>query len=126
MTSFYIFMFVMALIIPAVMIIIGTIFIKRPPRRINGLYGYRTARSRKSQETWDFAHHFSGRVFLRVGTITLVPSVIVMLLINDRSEDTVGWIGGILELVQCAFLFLSILLTERALRKNFDEIGRKL
>lgn len=126
MTPFYIFMFIMSLLIPLVMIIIGAVFIKRPPKKINGIYGYRTRMSRKSQETWDFAHLFSGRIFFRMGIVMIVPSVIVMLLVHGRSEDTVGFVGGILELAQCVFLVLPIPFTERALRENFDENGRRL
>ena len=47
--AFYIFMFVMSLVIPTVMIVTGTVFIKRPPKKINGIFGYRTRMSRKSQ-----------------------------------------------------------------------------
>ena len=123
--GFYIFMFVMSLVIPAVMIIIGAFFLKRPPKKINGIYGYRTALSRKSQETWDFAHHYSGRLYLIIGLIMVIPSVIVMLLACGRDMDTVGWIVGGVELVQCVFLILPIIFTELALRRNFDENGRK-
>ena len=45
----------MLLLIPAVMIVVGAVFLKRPPKRVNGFYGYRTQRSMSSQEAWDFA-----------------------------------------------------------------------
>jgi hypothetical protein len=125
MTSFYVFMFAMALLIPVVMIIIGVVFIKRPPKKINGIYGYRTKMSRKSQETWDFAHHYFARIFLWTGIFMMIPSAVVLFLIYGQDADTVGRTGGILEFIQCVFLFLPILFTERALRKNFDENGRR-
>ena len=57
----------MLLLIPAVMIVIGAVFLKRPPKRVNGFYGYRTARSMSSQEAWDFAHRVCGRLWLGCG-----------------------------------------------------------
>lgn len=40
--GFWIFMTVMNLVLPFVMIVIGYIFIKNPPKEINHLAGYRT------------------------------------------------------------------------------------
>ena len=53
---------------------------KRPPRKINDLYGYRTAMSMKSQETWDFAHRYCGRIWLWSGAGILLLSVIAMVI----------------------------------------------
>ena len=54
--GFWIFMVCMNLIVPLTMVGFGAVFLRRPPRKINGAYGYRTARSMASQEAWDFAH----------------------------------------------------------------------
>jgi hypothetical protein len=35
--------------------VVGIVFWTYPPKKINEFYGYRTTRSRKSQEAWDFA-----------------------------------------------------------------------
>jgi uncharacterized membrane protein len=37
---------------------------KYPPKSINSLYGYRTARSMKSQENWDYAQSMSARMMM--------------------------------------------------------------
>ena len=52
---FWLFCLCMDLLIPAAMLLLGRHFLTRPPKTINGLYGYRTARSMKNQATWDFA-----------------------------------------------------------------------
>jgi len=56
--GFWLFMLINNLIVPAIMIGIGRIFVSHPPKKINGIYGYRTKRSMKNNETWRFAHHY--------------------------------------------------------------------
>ena len=51
--AFWLFLTAMDLLIPAIMVGIGARFLKHPPKTINALYGYRTARSMKNQETWN-------------------------------------------------------------------------
>ena len=60
-------MLAMDLIIPLSMIFLGKYFSKRAPKEINMLFGYRTTRSTKNQDTWQFAHHFFGRLWYKMG-----------------------------------------------------------
>jgi uncharacterized membrane protein len=41
------------------LLVIGYLFYRFPPKKINPLYGYRTPRSMRSQEAWDFANKYS-------------------------------------------------------------------
>ena len=54
--GFWLFCTVCGLLIPAVMLFFGQRFLNKPPKKINSLYGYRTSRSMKNQQTWDCAH----------------------------------------------------------------------
>ena len=45
-----------------ILIVVGFILLKYPPKEINSLYGYRTEKSMKSQEAWDFAQIFSSKL----------------------------------------------------------------
>ena len=54
--AFWLFYGAMNLLIPAIMLFFGTRFQRRSPEKINHIYGYRTARSMRNQETWKFAH----------------------------------------------------------------------
>ena len=47
--AFWLFLTAMDLLIPAIMVGFGRRFLKHPPKTINALYGYRTARSMKNQ-----------------------------------------------------------------------------
>jgi uncharacterized membrane protein len=118
-------MFVMDMLIPVTMIILGRIFRKQAPEKINHLYGYRTSMSMKNRETWEFAHEYFGRIWYISGFVLLVLSAAVMLSVLGQDVGTVGTVGGILCAVQCIPLIVPVIFTEIALRKNFDSDGRR-
>ncbi|WP_130868235.1 SdpI family protein [Intestinimonas massiliensis (ex Afouda et al. 2020)] len=123
--GFWIFCLAMNLLLPVIMLVFGRLFQKKPPRQINGLYGYRTAWSMKSQETWNFAHKLCGRLWFRLGLILLPVSVCAMLPALGRSVDAVGIWCCVVEGVQLVVLIGSIIPVERALKRTFDDFGRK-
>ena len=112
---------IMNLMLSGMMILFGWMFLHKPPKKINDLFGYRTARSSKSQAAWDFAHHYIGGLWFRIGIVLLPLSVIIMLPVLGKGEDMVGLVGGILCLVQVIVMILSIYPTERALKQQFGE-----
>ena len=124
--GFWIFMLAMTLLIPGVMIGFGGYFKNHPPKEINYIFGYRTARSMKSKETWDFAHRHFGRLWVTYGWILLPISAAVMVLAFGRDKDMVGTFGAAVCLAQVLVIILSIIPTEMALKKNFDENGKKI
>lgn len=123
--GFWIFMMVIDLLIPITMVGFGKYFSKNAPKEINEVFGYRTSMSMKTKDTWEFAHHYCGRLWLKIGCIILVLSVIVMLFVIGKDESVVGIFGGILCGIQLVFLIGSIFPTERALKSNFDEHGNR-
>ena len=123
--GFWIFMLVMDLLIPFTMVAFGKYFIKNAPKEINKVFGYRTPMSMKNKETWEFAHHYCGKLWLIIGCIMLVPSVIAMLFVIGKDESVIGTFGGILCVVQLVFLIGSIFPTEIALKNNFDKHGNR-
>lgn len=123
--GFWIFCLAMNLLIPVIMLAFGWLFQKKPPRRINGVYGYRTARSMKNEETWLFAHKICGRLWFRLGVILLPASTCAMLPVMGQSVDTVGIWCCVVAAVQLAVLVGSIFPVEQALKRTFDDFGRK-
>ena len=123
--GFWIFMLLTALLSPLTMICFGARFVSKPPDRINAVYGYRTRRSMKNADTWRFAHSHFGRLWKHIGWVLLPLSVIAMLLVRGRGEAAVGRTGTILMLVQMIVLLVPVFATERALKEQFDENGRK-
>ncbi|MBO3381690.1 SdpI family protein [Clostridium perfringens] len=123
--GFWIFMMVMELLIPLIMIILGKQFSKKAPKEINYLFGYRTSMFMKNKDTWEFAHKYCGRLWLKIGYIMFVVSFIIMLFVLGKGEQSIGTLGGALCMIQCVVLVASIFPTERALRKNFDKYGNR-
>ena len=115
----------MELLIPGCMTLLGRSFTKNPPGEINGGYGYRTARSMRNRETWDFAHAYSGRFWYRAGRPVLVVSLIWMVLLFGKDVDTVGNSALVLTAIQMIPFLAVVPATERALEREFDDLGRK-
>ena len=105
------------------MVFIGKRFQKKPPKEINGIYGYRTAMSMKNKETWEYAHHCCGKLWYVSGLIMLPVTVIVLACVFGKGNNCVGNVGGIVCTLQCVVIIGTIVVTERELKKRFDRNG---
>ena len=123
--AFWIFVLAFDLLIPLLMLGFGKSFMKNPPAEINPGYGYRTIMSSKNQDTWDFAQRYMGKVWYQAGRVLLIPSALPLLLVLGRDVGTVGVVGLVVSGVQLVVMLGSILVTERALKKNFDKNGKR-
>ena len=119
-------MLLVILIIPLMMVGFGLLLMKNPPKTINSYYGYRTRRSVKSQDTWDFAHYYFGKLWLVCGLVSLPVSLIPICIVLGNSEQVISTTGLIVLGLQTLLMLVTIILTERALKKNFDEFGKAL
>ena len=122
---FWWFMCVCVLIIPMILIVGGRMMWKHCPKKINGIYGYRTARSMKNMDTWKFAHEYCGRLWWKMGLIMLVPTIVIQIPFFHSSEDVVSIVGMILSAVQILALMVSAFSTEAALKRTFFEDGTR-
>ena len=122
---FWWFMLICNLLLPVIMMAAGRMMWRHCPKKINGIYGYRTRRSRMNQDTWRFAHEFCGRLWWRAGLFMVVPTILVFLPFLHSSDEAIGAIGLIPCLIQCAVMLLSIAATEHALKRTFTEEGRR-
>lgn len=97
---------------PAIMISIVAVAVLRlfPPRKINGLYGYRTKRSMQSQKKWDFAQKYSAGLGLYLMAALLAVQVLTTIVIPDSVFSRLGLIA--LLLIAIAFVIYK---TEREL-----------
>lgn len=116
---FWITMFICNLMIPLLMLGAGYMMDKHPPKKINGVYGYRTGRSMRNMETWNYAHHYCGKLWVKYGAVMLIPTIAVQLPFVKSSENVVGIIATVVIIVQTCALILPVFFTERALRKKF-------
>lgn len=113
------------IIIPALMIICGKYYIKKAPKNINHFVGYRTTRSMKNNETWKFAHKYFSKMWYKWGLIMIPISILPMVFVIGRDEDTIGTLGAIICSLQIVPILVSIVFTEKALKDNFDEEGNR-
>ena len=94
-------------------IITGQLVLRYPPKKINDFYGYRTARSKRSQEHWDFAQKESSKYIIQSGYYCLLTCVPFILFETGKAAV---WIAIILATL---YPFISIIQTEKALKKKF-------
>lgn len=113
------------ILIPGLMIICGKYYIKKAPKNINHFVGYRTSRSMKNNETWKFAHNYMGKLWFKYGVGLLIVSVLLMFLPIGQDEDAVGGLAAIITTVQVFVMIVPGVLTEKALKENFDEEGNR-
>ena len=78
----------------------------------------------KNQETWRFAHQYSGKIWLSSGLALLPISIVAILFVYGKSVDITGIAGLIIVIAQIIVMICAIPLTEAALKRNFDELGR--
>lgn len=120
-----IFIFVSNLIIPIMMLFFGITFKNQGPKKINGFYGYRTSMSMKNKETWNFAHRYCGKLWTKLGLITLFLSIIISFIILNFDEEIQGIVVAIIVTAQTILLIASIFPVEKELKKNFDKDGNR-
>ena len=100
----------------------GAVFWACPPRQINEFYGYRTTRSRKSQEAWDFAQKYSAKMMTVLGLVALIVAAAAHLFRNSlciNSDYLMLYDICITLLLTIIVVMPPIILTELELRKRF-------
>ena len=105
-----------------IILVVGIVFWMYPPKKINEFYGYRTTRSRKSQEAWDFAQRYSAKLITMFGLAALVVAAIAHWLRNSLcfNSDFLMLYDICMTLPLPIIVVLSpIVLTELELRKRF-------
>ena len=123
----WVFMLAMNLLIPVTMIGFGRVFTKNPPRKINKGFGYRSKRSMKNQDAWDFAQRYMGKVWWKWGW-TLLPLAVLgqaLTLLCPSMESVSNW-GLVLTTAETAVMMATIIPVERALKQTFDKDGNRL
>ena len=116
---FWWFILICDLLVPIIMFAGGIIMSKHCPKHINGLFGYRTARSMKNMDTWKFAHEYCGKIWRKVGVASFIITVLIHLPFYHSSEDTIGVFSLVVMFLQLIALIVPIFLTEKALKRTF-------
>ena len=108
------------------MIGVGLFLEKKGPQKINLLFGYRTPMSMKNKNTWKFGNLYAGKLLWRSGCVMLIVTLAATLPLRGSEASAIRTVGLILIIFHAVLLIGSIVLTEIALRKNFDNHGNRL
>ena len=120
---FWWFMLFCNILYSFVMIIGGWFMWKHCPKTINSVCGYRTRRSKLNMDTWKFANENCGKRWWKVGWMMLIPTIVVQIPFYGKSDDAIGILSLILGGIECCILLISILPTEKVLKKTFNNDG---
>jgi uncharacterized membrane protein len=116
MEDFFTQLMIPSLISGIIFTVIGYVMYTFPPKEINGLYGYRTSSSIKSQERWDFSQRYSSLQMIKGGAAMIVLSLLAGFI---PVTDALKQIAGLVVLVLCAIYLIAS--TEMALKKQFPK-----
>ncbi len=116
--------FLCDLIIPLISVLAGFVMYKHPPKRINSVYGYRTNMSMKNMDTWQFAHQYSGKLMVRLG-VKMTLSALVLVLFYNAADLVIEIASAVISIIQVVGLVAPVILTEKELKKHFDENGAR-
>ncbi|KJD36528.1 hypothetical protein PW52_02425 [Tamlana sedimentorum] len=114
--SFHNPLFFIPLVSGLIFISTGFVMLKFPPKKINGLYGYRTSSSMKNQERWDFSQKLASIEMIKLGAVLTLTSVIGLIF---KTDDKIGMLLG-LALMMLIVVFL-IIRVENAIKKKFTK-----
>lgn len=117
--AFWWFMLTCALLCPAIMVFCGLLYLKRPPKGINAFYGYRTPRSLRSRESWEYSQRYFGRLILIVGAACLPVCVLPLLLVRNMGETPIAVAGLSAAFFGLIALLITVFMTEAELRRKF-------
>ena len=107
------------LVMGALFMLTGLILLNFPPKKINWLYGYRTPRSMKNQETWNFAQSYSAKEMIRLGGLLLLVSGAGLFYQPKANNSTVVGLG--LMIIVAVILIIRV---EIAIKNRFDKKKR--
>ena len=118
---FWLATFILNLMIPLILLLIGNFYLKKPITKLNWTRGYRTERSMQNQETWEFAQKHFGNNCYRTGFIFTLLTIVLMLSVFGQHPQTIGILGNTLGTVEGFTLVYVLATTEYALKKKYDK-----
>lgn len=95
-------------LIPILMIITGYLMHKYPPKKINHIVGYRTSKSMKNKKNWKEANKMCGLLWIKLGIITFILSLILFILIKVNVLKYTEVFLTIITIIQTLIIILPI------------------
>lgn len=108
-------LFIIPIITGPILVIAGFILFKKPPKKINQLYGYRTRLAMKSQEHWEFAQTFSARRMIIWGFFYTTTCLMPLFIQLDEKLEI-----GLAFILMLVFILIPVFETQNKLKKKFE------
>lgn len=109
-------------LVPIIAIITGYKMKTKPPKEINNTVGYRTKRSKASQEAWDFANVYCGKNTFVYGIVSLPVSIAFYALLTVSAQWGKLPAMLVVMLVQTVTMVIVMAVpTEMKLKEKFGE-----
>lgn len=111
---------VLHLLTGPLLLLVAILFRAFPPRRVNSLYGYRTPRSMRNDDTWKEANRYSANLMVGLSGLLVVFQAILLWTLGARTSlllSTGLTVGVLVILIVC---------TEVHLGRLFDEDGKSM
>lgn len=105
-------------IIPLLITIIGFFMYKYPPKKPNWFVGYRTRSSMKDKNIWERANKYCGQLFIKVGLITLLISLLIWILGYFKIIIFSEMLLAIIVLCEVGTLLLSGIMVENKIKST--------
>lgn len=109
--------------IPVCLLVVVFLLLVMKPTR-NELFGYRTTRSMRSEEAWDYANGLFCSLVLKLYTVILIVTVMLLAMCNLGGVRITSTAALVIILLQALPISGPIVTVERGLRRNFDRGGR--
>lgn len=109
--------FAVVMLSPAALLVIGLMWrISPPPYQSRGL-AYSTELTRRNPDAWTAAHRHCARLWTRIGSISGVVSVILMVLFKENYASFWVWII----VGQMVLFCVSVFMVDLLLKHTFEE-----
>ncbi len=102
-------------IVPVILLAAGILTKFNPAKTINSTIGYRSAKSKASQENWDKAQQLMAKNMIIVGSVEAVATLIAMTAANGLPEQQYWIFMAVMLCVQAVGAVLVIPLVESKL-----------
>ena len=107
-------------IVPVIMLIVGMVSRSHPKKEINGTVGYRSRRSKASQEAWDYAQELMAKYILVGMGIDLAIGIVGALIsLTIKDVSVAGILMSVVMLIQVIPLIVMIPMIEGKLKERF-------
>lgn len=116
------YIWIISLILPLGIVLYGYLYKNVASKKLSYFFGYKTARTQLSKETWEYANKRVGDIWMKLGGIYTVVVIILLILFPSQREKPSF-------LVIALALIISMIpfpIVEKELKEKFDSKGEKI